>query len=489
MLYTVLSIIFIRTAISKSAPRKDAFAGLVVEYEFKKYDFFPNSSYIGEPGPENEKAWHDLMDSMAIRVTAEELAVHNQQSVPLPDGGYLAWLGVFHELHCVKLLRHWSWRDHYPEFANLSAFEMAHNMVHIDHCLEILRSSALCPPNMETEHIAIPEPTPMSFPRFFYLQCCYKPREVQGVDLAGKTAIVTGANSGVGFETCRQLLDLGLSKLILAVRNEEKGKEAASKLLHGRDLAPDTLEVWLLDHSSYDSVVAFSERARTLERLDFVNLNAGTALGKRVFNDKTGHDEIVQVNYLSTALLAILLLQVVKDKPSSWPAKITFTSSDLPAFAKFQERTGSPLLKELDKPGELDLMDRMVVSKLLCQFFIVKLAEHVSPSVAVINAASPSGISDSVMLKDHNTFSGAMNRFMMRCIGRTSAAGARMMTDAIVQRGKETHGKFLAFQEVASFAPILYTEEGKDVSDRLWQETMDELSFAKPEDILRKGAE
>lgn len=195
----------------------------------------------------------------------------------------------------------------------------------------------------------------MSFPRFFYLQCFYKPRGVQGVDLAGRTAVVTGANSGVGFETCRQLLDLGLSKLILAVRNEEKGKEAASKLLHGRDLTPETIEVWLLDQSSYDSVVAFSERARTLERLDFINLNAGTALGKRVFNDTTGHDEIIQVNYLSTALLAILLLQVLKDKPSSWPAKITFTSSDLPAFTKFQERTASPLLKELDKPGELDL--------------------------------------------------------------------------------------------------------------------------------------
>ncbi|ROW11331.1 hypothetical protein VMCG_01221 [Cytospora schulzeri] len=341
---------------------------------------------------------------------------------------------------------------------------------------------------MAMEHTTTPE-QPMSFPRFFYLQCFYKPSEVQGVDLAGKTAIVTGANSGVGFEVCRQLLDLGLGKLILAVRNEDKGKEAASKLLLGRDLELQTIEVWLLDHSSYDSVIAFSERARTLDRLDFVSLNAGTALGKRVFNDTTGHDEIVQVNYLSTALLAILLLRVIKDKPSSWPTKMTFTSSDLPAFSKFQEKTGSPLLKELDKPGELDLMERMVVSKLLCQFFIVKLAEHVAPSIAVVNAASPSGISDSVMLKDHNNFSGAVNRFMMRCIGRTSAAGARMMIDAIVQRGKETHGKFLAFQEVACFAPILYTAEGKDISDRLWRETMDELSFAKPEDILQTVAE
>lgn len=33
-------------------------------------------------------------------------------------------------------------------------------------------------------------------------------------------------------------------------------------------------------------------------------------------------------------------------------------------------------------------------------------------------------------------------------------------------------------------APILYTPEGKDISGRLWKETMDELSFVKPEDLL-----
>lgn len=105
-----------------------AFAGLQVNYEFIKYGFFPNSSFIGEPGPKSDKAWHDLMDSMAIRVTAEELAVRKQQSVALLQGGYLAWLRVFLELHCVKLLRHRAWCDHYPEFSNLSAFEVAHNI-------------------------------------------------------------------------------------------------------------------------------------------------------------------------------------------------------------------------------------------------------------------------------------------------------------------------------------------------------------------------
>lgn len=69
--------------------------------------------YAGEPTAEGDEAWHTLHNNMSVRVTAEKLAAHDQTSVALPNGGYLAWLGVFHELHCVKMLQQWSWREHY----------------------------------------------------------------------------------------------------------------------------------------------------------------------------------------------------------------------------------------------------------------------------------------------------------------------------------------------------------------------------------------
>ena len=59
-----------------------------------------------------------------------------------------------------------------------------------------------------------------SVPRFLYRQITYKPFVVKNTSLSGKTAIVTGSNTGVGFETARQLVDLGLSRLILVVRDE-----------------------------------------------------------------------------------------------------------------------------------------------------------------------------------------------------------------------------------------------------------------------------
>lgn len=39
---------------------------------------------------------------MHMRISVEELRRDDQESVQLPEGGgYLAWMGVFHELHCL----------------------------------------------------------------------------------------------------------------------------------------------------------------------------------------------------------------------------------------------------------------------------------------------------------------------------------------------------------------------------------------------------
>lgn len=291
-----------------------------------------------------------------------------------------------------------------------------------------------------------------SVPRFFYNQLTVKPAIVQGVSLAGKTALVTGSNTGVGLETSRQLLDLGLSKLILAVRSEEKGQAAKKSLSAGRDLSDDSIEIWNLDQSDYDSVVAFAERTKSLPRLDIVVLNIGIANATRVFNAKTGHDEMIQVNYLSTALLAILILPVVKEKSAAQgaPSRITIVSSEVAAWTAFKEKNSFPLLATLDqKDIKVDLLDRMMVSKLLGQFFLSRLVSIVSPSVAVINAVSPGSIHDSEFNREHDkTFSGAIAKVAMRRMANTAAVGARMVTDAAVNHGEETHGEFLSFQKI-----------------------------------------
>ncbi|KAK2595855.1 hypothetical protein N8I77_013647 [Diaporthe amygdali] len=326
---------------------------------------------------------------------------------------------------------------------------------------------------------------------FWKQQASFKPAEVRSADLHGQTAVITGSNTGVGFHTARQLLDLGLTRLILAVRNQDKGNAAAARLYEAYELAEGTaIEVWPLDLSSYESVMAFAQRARSLNRLDIVNLNAGIGPAKRVFNANTGHDEVIQVNYLSTALLAILLLPVAEEKRSNQPrpSRITLTLSEVASWTKFTEQTETSLLKSLDsKQGKVDMLDRMCVSKLLGQFLLVQLAAAVPPSVALINGASPGAVHDSEFGREFDkTFAGAVyKKLVLKHLGNSSEMAAWAMTDAIVNHGNETHGKFLSFQKVAPMAPIVSSERGQQVSDRLWKETMEELSFANVEEIVR----
>lgn len=287
---------------------------------------------------------------------------------------------------------------------------------------------------------------------FFKRQLFYTPASVTGVSLAGKTALVTGSNTGIGLEMSRQFLDLGVTKLILAVRSQAKGEAAVTNLLHGRNLPETTIEVWNLDLDSYDSIVNFAERTKTLHRLDIVVLNAGIVHTKNLLSKNTNHDETIQVNFLSTALLMVLLLPVAKSKRADQaePTRITMTSSDVASWTGFKERSNDPLLPSFDTTEKADPTDRMMVSKLLGQFFLAELARQVPPSVAIINCATPGMVHGTDFNREMDqTMGGKIFRFVvLRRLGYTAAVGARHITDAAVNHGEASHGQYLSQQKI-----------------------------------------
>ena len=89
----------------------------------------------------------------------------------------------------------------------------------------------------------------------------------------GRTAVVTGANSGLGFNTAKALALKG-AKVIMACRNVEKGKLASSTIINeGAGVKP---EVWQLDLASLKSVQQFAEKfSKSADRLDLLINNAG----------------------------------------------------------------------------------------------------------------------------------------------------------------------------------------------------------------------
>lgn len=272
-------------------------------------------------------------------------------------------------------------------------------------------------------------------------------------DLSGQTAIVTGGNIGVGLETGRQLLNAGLSKLILAVRNEKSGQAAAQTLMASRKDGPQNVEVWQLDLSEYASVAAFAERVGNLEaRPDIVVLNAGLLCAKPTTNTSTGHDEDIQVNYLSTVLLLVLLLPILKKKPSAATATknpvphISVVTSVMAHWAKFSERNAEPLLSAFDGEAspDWDMEERYSVSKLLALLFMSELIRRVPREVAVINAPAPGLCYGSGFMRQMaGTITGFFIGIFYRLFGHSCTVGASQVVAAAVRAGPESHGHFM----------------------------------------------
>ncbi|KAF5602546.1 short-chain dehydrogenase reductase family [Fusarium pseudocircinatum] len=293
------------------------------------------------------------------------------------------------------------------------------------------------------------------------------------LELKDQTAIITGSNTGLGFEACRQLLKLGLSHLIMAVRSQTKGDAAASIL---RDEFPEsTVSVWILDMEFYDSVTAFATRCATLSRIDIVILNA--ALIKPSFTRaSTGHELTTQVAYLSTALLTTLLLPVLKAKSTGAgvrPPVITVVGSDL-AYRTDIMTTG-PVLEQLDSNQGYSQFVWYARSKLLLTFFVSKLAESINPNHVLLNMVNPGTTRGTAFLREFPPLLARLAGVLQYTFARPVDIAATTYLDACLVRGIESHGSFISDWTIKPYPDIWYKPPGKDLRERLWQETIREF--------------
>jgi NAD(P)-dependent dehydrogenase (short-subunit alcohol dehydrogenase family) len=133
-------------------------------------------------------------------------------------------------------------------------------------------------------------------------------------DQRGRTAIVTGANSGIGFETARALAAKG-ARVIVACRSEEKGRDAERRIRARVPEADARFEP--LDLGSLASVRAFAEKFAGGEpRLDLLLNNAGVMMTPR---GKTadGFETQLGTNHLGHFALTGLLLDRIRRTPGA----------------------------------------------------------------------------------------------------------------------------------------------------------------------------
>jgi len=264
------------------------------------------------------------------------------------------------------------------------------------------------------------------------------------ITLAGKTALVTGANVGLGLECCRDFLKLRPARLIMAVRSLKKGDAAAQSL---RADFPDTeIDVWEVNLVSFASVQAFAARCdKELDRVDVAVLNAGFGTAKFARAEEGRRRELtLQVNYLSTALLALLLLPKMRPTVSSPdPGRLTIVSSDAALGMKLKDPGSGTILDSLDKPERFSGFLQYSYSKLLITMFTTKLAQVVDPAEVIINSCNPSATKGTGFLVNiESVFVKALMGAWMSFMGRTTVEAARAYVLSSLVLGKESHGSF-----------------------------------------------
>ena len=142
-------------------------------------------------------------------------------------------------------------------------------------------------------------------------------------DQSGRTAVVTGANGGLGLETARELARKG-AQVVMAVRNLQKAQQAVHDI---RASVPDaSLELVSLDLASQASVRdAAAEILRGYERVDLLVNNAGV-MGIPEHKTVDGYEMQFAVDHLGHWTLTALLLPALLATPGTRIVTVTSTA-------------------------------------------------------------------------------------------------------------------------------------------------------------------
>ncbi|KAK1993874.1 hypothetical protein LX36DRAFT_585434, partial [Colletotrichum falcatum] len=99
------------------------------------------NAFKGQPRDELHRAWHSLLQYSNIRIQEADLLRINRTSVPLNDdkGGFLATLDVFHQIHCLNVIREQVYREFYPD-----KHSKEKQLEHVDHCIDMIRQVLMC---------------------------------------------------------------------------------------------------------------------------------------------------------------------------------------------------------------------------------------------------------------------------------------------------------------------------------------------------------
>ncbi|MGW6621328.1 oxidoreductase [Nocardia sp. NPDC055002] len=274
-------------------------------------------------------------------------------------------------------------------------------------------------------------------------------------DLAGRIAVVTGANTGLGFETARTLAARGAT-VALACRDSGKAADAAERI--ARQAPGAKVDTVALDLASLTSVRAASETVRSrYDRVDLLINNAGVTGLSGTTED--GFESQFGINHLGHFALTGLLLDHLV---AAEAGRVVTVSSIGHRFGRI----------DLDDPAR-SAGNAYAVSKLANLLFTYELDRRLAGTSACALAAHPGGASTEVFRYSPAVFR-LPNLAVARLFGRTPAMGAlptlRAATDPAAQ-GSEYYGPSGLF-EIGGYPERVRSSSrsmDRESARRLWE--------------------
>ena len=294
-------------------------------------------------------------------------------------------------------------------------------------------------------------------------------------DHTGRTVVVTGSNTGIGYETAQALAGLG-AHVVLAVRDEARGRSAVTR---SREKYPTaSMSVQRLDLSSLASIrAAADEIASNHPRVDVLVDNAGIAHSPRSLTED-GFERIFGTNHLGHFAFTGLLLPVLLDTPGSRIVTVSALAHRQVTGIDFDNLRRR-------RPDENDDYDEWTVygeSKLANLLFTRELNTRLAGTDTIAVAAHP-GLARSDLSRNASGRERALFRALAPLLQSTAAGAApscRAATDPTLRGGEYLGPRWRRIRGAPVVEEPSAAARNDDDAQRLWSmsEALTDVTFS-----------
>ena len=277
---------------------------------------------------------------------------------------------------------------------------------------------------------------------------------MNNTNMSGKTCLITGANSGIGFETAKSLATMG-ANLILVCRDPQRGEDARQKII--QESANNHVDLLIADMSLMASIRSLAEKVNNdYPELHVLINNAGLMLTKRELTSE-GYEMQYAVHHLGAFLLTHLLLDKLK---TSSPARIINVTSKMHTMNTID-------FDNLQAEKKFGPFKTYAASKLANIMFTYSLAEKLNGSGVTVNCLHPGVIASNI---------GSTPGFIKMFMKSTEKGAETPLYLATSPEVEEINGKYFMDKKVRSTSKDSYN---KEVAEKLWQISMEQTGLSK----------